>query len=128
MNPEDEPSTSWQRIISLGGVVAAGFTTLCCLGLAAALSFASAVGASFLTHDSSLRPVLIVALAITTLGSALTFWRRRSTPGPLLLTIAASVWIYSLVFGLSSGGHAMHDQMGDAHVSTTHAHHLSTGR
>lgn len=120
--------TRWQRVISLGGLVAAGFTTLCCLGVAAALSLASSIGATFLTRDSALRPVLIATLAVTTLGSALTFWRHRNSPVPLLLTIVASVWIYTLVFALSSADHAMHDEMADTHPAGGHVHHFSEGR
>lgn len=57
------------------GLLSAAFTTLCCLGISAALSLATAVGASFLTRDATLQPLLIVTLALTVIGSALTFRR-----------------------------------------------------
>jgi len=51
------PLPVWQRWIPRFGVIAAGFTALSCLGVAAALSLATSVGATFLTRDSSLRPL-----------------------------------------------------------------------
>ena len=125
MNDQADPK--WERAVSPVGVVAAGFTTLCCLGMAAALSFASSIGATFLTRDSSLRPILIVTLAVTAGGSALTFWRYRQTVWPLALTVAASVWIYLVVFA-SPGHDTMHDNMADAHAVAIHHHALSSGR
>lgn len=113
-----------QRLLSAVGGVATAFTTACCLGVAAAVSFASSIGATFLTRDSSLRPALIVTLAVSTAGAALTYWRHRRNPIPLLLTVAAGVSIYSLLFVYPNGG-AMHDHMADA---ATHVHQLSTGR
>lgn len=129
MNDDADPR--WERAVSPVGVVAAGFTTLCCLGIAAVLSFASSIGATFLTRDSSLRPVLIVTLAVTVAGSALTFWRYRQTVWPLALTVAASVWIYVVVF-VSTSHDSMHDNMHDnvidAHSAGGHREALSGGR
>jgi hypothetical protein len=125
MNEPADPR--WERAVAPVGVIATGFTTLCCLGIAAALSFASSIGATFLTRDSSLRPILIVTLAVTAAGSALTFWRYRQTVVPLALTVVASVWIYLVVFASVSHG-AMHDSMGDAHSAAVHHHALSGGR
>ena len=42
----------WQRGVTWASVVAAGFAALCCLGVSAALSLASAVGATFLTREA----------------------------------------------------------------------------
>ena len=120
-----------ERLVAPVGLIAAGFTTACCLGVSAALSFAPALGATFLTRDSTLEPILIVTLLVTCAGSAFTYWRYRRTIGPLALTVVASVWIYLLVFGLDAGhgGHgAMHDHMNDTHASSTVHHGLSTGR
>jgi hypothetical protein len=88
------------------GSVAAGFTTLCCLGLASVVSLTSAIGATFLQQDSTLRPLLVVTLGITVVGSALTFWRHRN-PIPLLMTVVAGGWIYWFTFvaaGVAVGG------------------------
>jgi len=68
----------WFGWVPLG---AAGFTTLCCLGFSAALSLATGLGATFLTEDSTLRPILAVTLGLTVATSALTYWRHRR-PGP----------------------------------------------
>src|SRR5712691_389424 len=124
MNEQRE--AKWERAVSPIGVIAAGFTTLCCLGIAAVLSFASSIGATFLTRDSSLRPILIATLAITIAGSALTFWRHRQTIWPLAITVAASVWIYAVVFATTSHD-TMHDNMSDEHTSASR-HALSSGR
>ncbi len=62
-------------------MIAAGFTALCCLGVAAALSLATSVGATFLTRDSSLRPLLTATVLLTALGSVLTF-TLTATPAP----------------------------------------------
>src|SRR5712692_4115792 len=112
MNDQADPR--WERALALVGVIATGFTTLCCLGIAGSLSFATSIGATFLTRDSSLRPILIATLAITAAGSALTFWRYHQTVVPLALTVAASVWIYVAVFA-STGHDVMHDNMADSH-------------
>ncbi len=87
-----------QRWLPRAGLLSAAFTTLCCLGISAALSLATAVGASFLTSDATLQPLLILTLAVTVLGSALTF-RRHRNPAPLALTVLASALAYLAVFG-----------------------------
>ena len=114
-----------ERAVAPVGLIAAGFTAACCLGVSAALSFATALGATFMTRDATLEPILIVTPIVTCAGSALTYWRHRHTFGPLVLTVAASVWIYLLVFGLESG---MHDNMNDAHGSTAMHDGLTGGR
>jgi hypothetical protein len=106
----------WHRGLTWAGLVGAGFTALCCLGVSAALSLASAVGATFLTQDSSLRPILAGTLALTVAGSALTYWRHRR-PGPLILTALAAVWAYGVIF-LVGGTHA-------AHGTSTMADHMT---
>ena len=117
------------------GLVATGLTTACCLGLSVALSLATSVGATFMTRDSTLKPILFATLALTCAASALTFWRHRSTILPLLMTIAASVAIYTLVYGfsLATGGQdTMNDGMGDspttADAGSTAHQGLSSGR
>jgi len=108
------------------GAAAAALTTLCCLGVTAAVSLATAVGATFLTEDSTLRPLLIVTLAVTAVGCALTFWRHRN-PGPLLLTVAAAVWIYAFVYVVATSGHPDHDapdHAAAAHGAFTSEHRM----
>lgn len=104
------------RWLPRAGLLSAAFTTLCCLGISAALSLATAVGATFLTQDATLQPLLVVTLALTVLGSALTF-RRHRNPAPLALTIVASVLVYLAVFGppQSAGAHAGHHDHAQAH-------------
>ena len=105
---------AWRRVFAWASVVAAGFTALCCLGVSAALSLASAVGATFLTEDSSLRPILAATLVLTVVASALTFARHRR-PGSLIVTALAAISVYTVIFvigaGGSSGATAMADQM-----------------
>ena len=117
------------------GLLAAGLTTACCLGLSAMLSLATSAGATFMTRDSTLKPILVATLGLTCAGSALTVWRHRSTILPLLMTVAASVAIYTLVYGfsLATGGQdTMNDGMGDspttAHAGSTAHQGLSSGR
>jgi len=87
----------WQRWLPRIGTVGATITTFCCLGVAAALSLASAVGATFLTRDATLKPLLIATLTLTVIGSALTYGRHRN-PIPLLLTALSGIWVYSFIF------------------------------
>ncbi len=109
----------WQRWLPRGAALVAAFATLCCLGLTALVSLLTAIGATFLTTDATLKPLLAVSLVVTIVASAFT-WRRHRNPLPLLLTvIAAGVIFWSLygahLFSHHAGGHgdAMNDPMGD---------------
>lgn len=120
--------TSTAGIVPRAGLVASAITTVCCLGLSTAVSLASTLGATFLTQDSSLKPLLALSLAMTVGGSLITYRHHRSLV-PLLLTVGASLWIYAALYGpldhgigvtrLAGGpahghaehGHAMHDAM-----------------
>jgi hypothetical protein len=95
----------WQRWFPRAGAIAAGFTTLCFMGMAAALSLASAVGATFLTKDATLKPLLAATIALTLAGSALTYWRHRN-PFPLLLTALAGTWVFLFTFVIVGTAHA----------------------
>jgi len=121
-------------LLPRAGFIASAITTVCCLGLSAAVSLASSIGATFLTRDATLQPLLAVTLAVTVLGSVWTYRRHRSLL-PLLLTVAASTLIYSALFGPLDGGigvthaaaghgaqHAAHDTMHDAMPSTATSH------
>lgn len=118
---QEDPQPRWRRWAPRVGTLAAGFTALCCLGVAAALSLASSVGATFLTRDASLRPLLAGTLGFTALASALTFWRHRH-PGPLILTVVAGLWVYVLTFvaGAPAHGGAAHDSMGGHEHGSAH--------
>lgn len=87
----------WQRSLPRAGAVAAAFTTLCCLGFTAALSLASEVGATFLTRDATLKPLLAATIIFTVVGSALTC-RRHRNPLPLILTALAGAWVFLFIF------------------------------
>ena len=128
MNGRDDGRGGWQQAVGPVGTVAAGFTTLCCLGVSAAVSLGTSVGATFLARDSALRPLLAATLAVTVAGSALTFWRHRGIAWPLVVTVAASLAIYSAVYiGLGAGG--MNDGMAGEAPAHTGAHHgLGNGR
>jgi len=121
-------------LLPRAGFIASAITTVCCLGLSAAVSLASSIGAAFLTRDATLQPLLAVTLAITALGSVWTYRRHRSLL-PLLLTIAAAALTYSALFGPLDGGigvahataghgaqPAAHDTMHDATPSTATSH------
>ena len=119
-------SPRWRPWFAWVPLAAAGFTTLCCLGLSAALSLSTAVGATFLTRDATLRPILAVTLALTGAGSVLTY-RRHRRPGPLLVTTIAAVLVYAMTY-LVGGGHgqsAHADHMADH--GSTHAPSGSSG-
>lgn len=87
----------WQRLLPRAGAVAAAFTTLCCLGLTAALSLASAAGATFFSEDATLKPLLAATIILTLVGSALTY-RRHRNPLPLILTALSGAWIFLSIF------------------------------
>ena len=87
----------WQRWLPRAGAIATGFTALCCIGVTADLSLASAVGASFLLNDSTLKPALLIVIGVTIAGSTLTYRAHRNL-FPLMLTIAAGAWIYWFTF------------------------------
>jgi MerC mercury resistance protein len=119
----------WQRLVSPVSVVASGFTALCCLGISAAVSLATSVGATFMTSDSTLRPLLIVFLAITVIASAFSF-RRHRLPWPLVITVLAAVGVYVSIFNpfaghgteAATGAHG-DDHMGDDHMGDEAAMH-----
>ena len=100
----------WRQLVGPVGTFAAGFTTLCCLGVSTAVSLSSSLGATFLTRDSSLRPLLAATLALTVTASALTFSRHGGIVWPFAATAAAAIMIYGAVYiGLGAGG--MNDGM-----------------
>jgi hypothetical protein len=105
----------WQRLLPRGATIAAGFTTLCCIGVSAAVSLTSAVGAGFFVKDAVLRPALVITVLITATGSAFTF-RLHRNPLPILVTLGSGAWIYWFVFQATAhAGHGdhMNDHMGD---------------
>ena len=109
MQPPSDVS-GWRQVVGPVGTAAAGFTTLCCLGVSAAVSLSTSLGATFLTRDSSLRPLLAATLAVTVAASALTFWYHRGIVWPFAATAAAAIMIYGGVYiGLGAGG--MNDGM-----------------
>ena len=121
--------SGWRQVVGPLGTVAAGFTTLCCLGVSAAVSLSTSLGATFLTRDTSLRRLLAATLAVTVAASALTFWRHRSMVWPFAATAAAAIMIYGGVYvGLGTGG--MNDGMaGEAPAGPSAGHGgLGNGR
>lgn len=90
--------SAWKLWVPRLGTLSATITTLCCLGVGAAISLTTAVGATFLTSDAVLRPLLAATLLLTVLGSALT-WRAHRNPLPLMVTAAAGAWVFIAIFG-----------------------------
>ena len=111
------------------GLVGSALTTVCCLGVSSAISLASAVGATFLTRDATLQPLLTAMLAVTVAGSAWSARRHRSLP-PFLLSVIASALVYSALYGPlangigASGGphHSDHGAMHDAMATAARSH------
>ena len=113
----------WRYALAGGGTLAAGFTTLCCLGVSTALSIASSLGATFLTRDSSLKPALALALVIAVVAGTVVFLHHRH-PGPLIATMLAGVWVYVFTFVVDRGSHSeAHGAHG--HHLGLHGHHMS---
>jgi uncharacterized membrane protein (UPF0136 family) len=88
---------TWRRWLPRAGALASLFTTACCVGLPAAVSLVSAIGAGFLTQDKYLQPLLIVFIVVTVVASALTYWQHRN-PIPLIVTVVAGVTIYWFIY------------------------------
>jgi len=76
---------------------------------------ASSIGATFLTRDATLRPLLAVALGITVAGAVWTYRRHRSLP-PLILTVAAAALVYAALYGPLTG-------VGGTHATESRAGH-----
>ena len=101
---DDRPAVPiWERLLPRLSSGAAVVTALCCIGLSAAVSLATALGATFLTRDSTLEPLLGITLLITVVASALTY-RRHRNPLPLVLTFLAGALIYGVLY--AGSGHA----------------------
>lgn len=122
--PRTDPDTAsmpprWQRWLPRVAALMAGFATLCCLGVTALVSLLTAIGATFLTTDATLKPLLAVCFIVTIVASGLT-WRRYRNPLPLLLTVLAAAITFWSLYGTQLFGHhpsahgdPMHDPMGD---------------
>jgi len=87
----------WRRWLPRLAAVATLFTTACCVGLPAAVSLVSAVGAGFLLTDRYLQPLLVAFLLVTVVASTLTFWRHRN-PVPLIVTAASGAVVYFFIY------------------------------
>ncbi len=96
-NTTTYPLPAWRRWVPRVGAVGSLFTTACCIGLPAAVSLVSALGAGFLIQDKYLQPLLIAFLLITVAASALTYWSHRN-PIPLIVTVLAGVVIYWFIY------------------------------
>jgi hypothetical protein len=89
---------AWQRWTPRIGALTATITTICCLGVGVAISLATAIGATFLTQDAVLRPLLAATLLLTAAGSALT-WRGHRNPIPLIVTVLSGAGLFLAIFG-----------------------------
>lgn len=116
---------SAQSIAPRVGLIASAITTVCCLGVSFAVSLASSIGATFLTRDETLEPLLVAALLVTGLGTALTL-RRHRNPAPLIAVLAGAALVFAALYGpldtgigvtaatAGHGSHHAHDAMTDA--------------
>ena len=97
IGPDRQPPARWQRAIPGASTIGTVFTTLCCIGISAATSLVSAIGAGVLINDKYLATGLVAAISITSVASSFTYHRHRN-PVPLLLTMASGFWIYYFTF------------------------------
>jgi len=115
------------------GFVASAITTICCLGVSFAISLASSVGATFLTRDATLKPLLAVMLGVTIIATTLTLRRHRNL-APLIFVVLGAVLVFAALYGPLDAGigvtdataaHAApggaHDAMNDAMSANTRA-------
>lgn len=99
-----------------------------------AISLASSIGATFLTRDATLKPLLAVMLGVTIIGTTLTS-RRHRHPAPLIFVVIAAALIFAALYGpldagigvhnatAGPGGHyAAHGAMHDAMRANSGAH------
>jgi len=113
------------------GFVASAITTVCCLGLSFAISLASSIGATFLTRDATLKPLLAVMLGVTIIGTTLTL-RRHRNPAPVIFVVIGAALVFAALYGpldagigvsnatAGHGGH--HAAMGDSMSTNSDAH------
>ncbi len=62
------------------------------------------MGATFLTRDATLKPLLVATIILTLVGSALTY-RRHRNPLPLILTALAGAWVFLFTFTIRGTPH-----------------------
>lgn len=100
---------TWMQVFLAVVTVAAVFTALCCIGFDAATGLASALGATFMLRDDSLRPILVFVLSVTAIAIAF-MWRKHGNALPLVLTVASGATLFALICGFAQG-----ESDGDAH-------------
>jgi len=99
-------------------VLAALFTTLCCVGFPALVGLLSALGAGFLLNDRYLEPGLSATLLLTLLIAGLHL-RRHHQPGPFLLSSISAGSVFFAIYGVGLLPHATGgDHMADGMAAT----------
>ena len=91
--------TSIGKHIDKVGIFGSLFAALCCLGVPAVVTAASAIGLGFVINDATLMPMMGVSLAVILIGLGFGF-RHHHKPWPLglavlggaLLALSAFVW------------------------------------
>ena len=76
-----------------GSIVAA----ICCLGVSALVSVATALGLGFLLNDAVLLPLFVLFLALSLWGLA-AGWRRHGNHAALVLGVAAGAVLFVFAF------------------------------
>ena len=80
------------------GIAGSIFASLCCLGVSALVSFATAIGLGFLINDAVLLPLLILFLGVTLAGLVLSFRRHHRLQALILGTVSAvGLFVFSFV-------------------------------
>jgi len=105
---------SAERVAPRIGFVASAITTVCCLGVSFAVSFASSIGATFLIRDATLEPLLAVMLGVTIIATTLTL-RRHRNPAPLIVVSIGAARVFAALSGPLNTG------VGVTNATTAHA-------
>ena len=90
------------RWSQLGGLLGAGFATACCLGLPAALSLMTALGAGFLIRDEYLFPLFVLFIGLSLWGLRVSTRHHGYAP-PFWLGLAGAAFAAGGLFLLVTG-------------------------
>lgn len=89
MNERTGQRAFWSRHLDKVGITGSLIAALCCLGVPAVISVASALGLGFLINDATLVPLLSIFLAVLLSGLWLGL-RHHRNPLPLIIGLASA--------------------------------------
>lgn len=88
--------TSIGKHIDKVGIFGSLFAALCCLGVPAVVTAASAIGLGFVINDATLMPIMGVSLAIILIGLGFGF-RHHHKPWPLVLAVLGGALLVTMI-------------------------------